>query len=51
MRPVALGRKNWIFVGSERGGRAAALFMGLIQSCKDGEINPGSISMTCSGES
>jgi len=40
MRPVALGRKNWIFVGSERGGRAAALFMGLIQSCKDGEINP-----------
>ncbi len=40
MRPVALGRKNWMAVGSERGGRAAALFMGLIQSCKDGEINP-----------
>ncbi|MDP1912055.1 IS66 family transposase [Brevundimonas sp.] len=40
MRPVALGRKNWLFVGSERGGRAAALFMGLVQSCKDCEINP-----------
>lgn len=40
MRPVALGRKNWLFVGSERGGRAAALFMGLIKSCKDNEINP-----------
>jgi transposase len=40
MRPVALGRKNWLFVGSERGGRAAALFMGLIQSCKNLEINP-----------
>ena len=40
MRPVALGRKNWMAVGSERGGRAAALFMGLIRSCKDGEINP-----------
>jgi transposase len=40
MRPVALGRKNWLFVGSERGGRAAALFMGLIKSCKDCEINP-----------
>ena len=40
MRPVALGRKNWLFVGSERGGRAAALFMGLIKSCKDREINP-----------
>jgi len=40
MRPVALGRKNWLFVGSERGGRAAALFMSLIQSCKNCDINP-----------
>jgi transposase len=40
MRPVAVGRKNWLFVGSERGGRAAALFMSLIKSCKDCEINP-----------
>jgi len=40
MRPVALGRKNWLFVGSQRGGRAAALFMGLIASCKAREINP-----------
>jgi transposase len=40
IRPLALGRKNWLFVGSERGGRAAALFLGLIQSCKDLEINP-----------
>jgi len=40
MRPVALGRKNWLFVGSERGGRAAALFMSLIKSCKDCDINP-----------
>ncbi|MFA5183720.1 MAG: IS66 family transposase, partial [Syntrophales bacterium] len=40
MRPVAVGRKNWLFVGSERGGRAAALFMGLVKSCKDCDINP-----------
>jgi transposase len=40
MRPVALGRKNWLFVGSERGGKAAALFMSLVKSCKDCEINP-----------
>jgi transposase len=40
MRPVAVGRKNWLFVGSERGGRAAALFMGLVKSCKDCGINP-----------
>ena len=40
MRPIALGRKNWLFVGSERGGRAAALFMSLVQSCKNLGINP-----------
>jgi Transposase and inactivated derivatives len=40
MRPVTLGRKNWLFVGSKRGGRAAALFMSLIQSCKICDINP-----------
>jgi hypothetical protein len=40
MRPIALGRKNWLFVGSERGGRAAALFMSLIKSCKDCNVNP-----------
>ncbi len=27
-------------VGSERGGRAAALFMSLIKSCKDCRVNP-----------
>ena len=40
IRPIALGRKNWLFVGSERGGRAAALYMGLVQSCKDCGVNP-----------
>jgi len=40
MRPVALGRKNWMFTGSERGGRAAALCLGLIESCKGCGINP-----------
>lgn len=40
MRPVAIGRKNWLFVGSEKGGQAAALFMSLVKSCKDCDINP-----------
>jgi len=40
IRPIALGRKNWLFVGSERGGRATALYMSLVQSCKDCNINP-----------
>jgi hypothetical protein len=40
MRPLALGRKNWMFAGSERGGKATALFLGLIQSCKACGVNP-----------
>lgn len=40
IRPIAVGRKNWLFVGSERGGRAAALYMSLVKSCKDNGINP-----------
>jgi hypothetical protein len=40
LRCLALGRKNWMFAGSERGGRATALFLGLIQSCKACNINP-----------
>jgi transposase len=40
IRPLALGRKNWLFAGSERGARAAALFLGLVQSCKVCEVNP-----------
>jgi transposase len=40
IRPLALGRKNWLFAGSERGARATALFLGLIQSCKACDLNP-----------
>lgn len=40
IRPLAIGRKNWLFAGSERGGRAAALYLGLIQSCKACNVNP-----------
>lgn len=34
IRPVALGRKNWLFAGSLRAGRRAAAVMSLIQSAK-----------------
>ena len=40
IRPLALGRKNWLFAASERGARATALFLGLIQSCKAYRVNP-----------
>jgi len=40
IRPIALGRKNWLFAGSDRGGRAAAIAFSLIQTCKLHGIEP-----------
>ena len=40
IRPFVVGRKNWLFAGSERGARATALFLGLLQSCKACDVNP-----------
>ena len=34
IRPLALGRKNWLFVGSEQAGQRAANLMSLIESAK-----------------
>ncbi|WP_045226934.1 transposase domain-containing protein, partial [Methyloterricola oryzae] len=34
IRPVALGRRNWLFAGSLRAGQRAAAIMSLIQSAK-----------------
>jgi len=40
LRPVAVGRKAFLFVGSERAGRAAAIYYSLIESCKLNQVNP-----------
>jgi transposase len=40
IRPVAQGRANWLFVASERGGRAAAALYSLIESAKANGLNP-----------
>jgi transposase len=34
IRGLCLGRKNWLFLGSDRGGRAAAVHFSLLASCK-----------------
>ena len=39
IRPVALGRKNWLFAGSERGGHAAATFFTLVESARRADLN------------
>jgi hypothetical protein len=39
-KPVALGRKNWLFAGSDRGGETAAVLMSLCTTCKALGIDP-----------
>jgi transposase len=40
IRPFALGRKNWLFVGNEVAANKSALLYSLIQTCKINRINP-----------
>ena len=40
IRPVAIGRKNWLFAGSNQGGQAAATFFTLIESARRNGANP-----------
>ena len=40
MRGIAIGRKNWFFMGSEGGGKAAAIADTLIETAKLNGIDP-----------
>jgi hypothetical protein len=40
LRGVALGRKNWLFAGSDNGGERAAVVYSLIETCKLNGIDP-----------
>jgi len=40
IRPLTIGRKNWMFLGSDTGGKAAAILYGVIASAKSNEVEP-----------
>ena len=40
MRSIALGRKNWLFAGSDNGGETTAAVYSLIETAKLNNINP-----------
>jgi hypothetical protein len=40
LRPCAIGRKNWLFFGSDRGGETAAICMSVLASAKRHGIEP-----------
>ena len=39
LRPVAVGRKNWLFVGSEASGQNTAILLTFTQTCRALKIN------------
>jgi transposase len=40
LRGIALGRKAWLFAGSDRGGERAAIMLSLIQTAKLNDVDP-----------
>ncbi len=40
IRPIAVGRRNWLFAGSERGGKAAATMYSLVETCRLNGVDP-----------
>ena len=40
LRKFVIGRKNWMFFGSEKGGEAASVLMSLVQTCRNMGIDP-----------
>jgi hypothetical protein len=40
VRKIVIGRKNWLFVGSPRSGKAMANLLSLVQTCRAMKIDP-----------
>ena len=40
LRGIALGRKSWLFAGSDRGGQRAAVMYSLIVTAKLNDVDP-----------
>jgi transposase len=40
IRPLVVGRKNWLFAGSDKGGRTVAVLASLVASAKQHGLDP-----------
>jgi len=40
LRPCAIGRTNWLFLGNDRGGRTAAILFSVTASCRANQVEP-----------
>jgi hypothetical protein len=40
LRPIAIGRKNWMFAGSDNGGNTTAVLASIVATCKRLNVDP-----------
>lgn len=40
IKPIVIGRKNWMFIGSEAAAKRTAVLLTLVNTCKAHQINP-----------
>ena len=40
MKPCAIGRKNWIFLGNDQAGHTAAVLFSFTATCKANQVEP-----------
>jgi hypothetical protein len=40
LRGIAVGRRNWLFVGSDRGGKTMAILRSFVGSCEMVKVDP-----------
>lgn len=39
IKPIVIGRKNWMFAGSDEGAKRAAIIYSIIETCKQNHVN------------
>jgi transposase len=40
IKPIVLGKRNWLFAGSMEGGKTATILLSIVETCKRLKINP-----------
>ena len=40
IKPIVIGRKNWMFIGSEAAAKRTAVLLTLVNTCKAHQVNP-----------
>ena len=48
IRPTAIGKKNWLFIGEAQAGERSAIIYTIIECCRRRGLDPSPTSATCS---